>query len=144
MNENPAYSSAPPANFMKTNRGWLKTLLLDLITLGIYSIVFFSGISTDINLIASRYDGKKTMHFCLLLFVFTPITGTIAAFVWFHRLSKRIGRELSRRGLPYRFGAVDFWGWNVLGALIVVGPFIYLHKLCKAMNLLCDDYNLRG
>ena len=136
MNENPVYATVPPANCMKTNRGWLKTLLLSILTLGIYSIVFFSGISTDINLIASRYDGKKTMHYCLLLFVLAPITGTVAAFVWSHRLS--------RRGLPYRFGAGTFWGWNVLGALFIAGPFIYLHKLCKAMNLLCDDYNLRG
>ena len=144
MSEQPIYAAAPPAGHLKTNRGWLKTLLLNLITFGIYGIVFYSSISTDINLIASRYDGKKTMHYCLLLFVLAPITGTIAAFVWFHKLSARIGRELSRRGLDYRFGAGSFWGWNVLGTLIGIGPIIYLHKLCKAMNKLSDDYNARG
>ncbi len=39
------------------------------ITFGNYGIVFYSNISTDINIIATRYDGKKTMHYCLLLFV---------------------------------------------------------------------------
>ena len=144
MNENPIYATVPPANFMKTNRGWLKTLLLSILTLGIYSIVFFSGISTDINLIASRYDGKKTMHFCLLIFVVAPLTWFIGLWVWFSRLSDRIGQELARRGLAYRFGAGSFWGWNFLGTLIVIGPIIYLHKLCKAMNYLCDDFNARG
>ena len=31
-----------------------------------------------------------------------------------------------------------------VGALIAVGPFIYLHKLFKAMNLLSEDYNAKG
>lgn len=144
MEGQPIYASPQPAVQLKTNRGWLKTILLDLITCGIYGIVLFSGISNDLNIIASRYDGRKTMHFCLLFFLVAPITLTVGAFVWFHRLSQRIGRELSRRGLPYRFGAGTFWGWNILGSVIVIGPVIYLHKLCKAMNLLCDDYNCRG
>lgn len=129
---------------LKTNRGMLKTLLLGLITFGIYPIIVFSGISSDINMIASRYDGKKTMHYCLLFFIIAPITAGIGAIVWSHRISKRIGNELTRRGIAYSFGAGSFWGWNVLGSLIAVGPFIYLHKLCKAMNKLCEDYNARG
>ena len=144
MQQQPVYPSAKPALRLKTNRGWLKTLLLSLITFDIYGIVFLSNISTDINILASRYDGKKTMHFCLMFFVFAPLTLTVGAFVWFHRLSARIDRELSRRGLPYHFGADTFWLWGILGALIGIGPFIYLHKLCKAMNYLCDDYNARG
>ena len=129
---------------MKTNRGMVKTILLSLITFGIYGLVVFSGISTDINIIASRYDGKKTMHFCLLFFLVAPITLGIAAIVWIHRLCARIGNELRRRGIAYGFGAGSFWGWGVLGSFIVVGPFIFLHKLCKAMNLLAADYNARG
>ena len=133
-----------PTMQLKTNRGWLKLILLSLITCGIYAIVFYSKISTDINLIASRYDGKKTMHYCLLTFIVAPITLGIGGIVWCHRISARIGNELARRGIAYSFGAGTFWGWNVLGALIGVGPFIYLHKLCKSMNLLCADYNTRG
>lgn len=129
---------------LKTNRGMVKTILLSLFTFGIYGIVFYSTLSTDINIIATRYDGRKTMHYCLLLFVIAPITCGIAAFVWIHRLCARMGDELRRRGIPYDFGAGSFWGWNVLGSLIVVGPFIFLHKLCKTMNLLCADYNARG
>ena len=146
MSEQPVYTApvSTPAAQLKTNRGMLKTILLSLITFGIYGIVVYSGISSDINLIASRYDGKKTMHYCLLFFVIAPITLGIGGIVWCHRISKRIGSELSRRGIAYSFGAGTYWGWGVLGTLIGVGPFIYLHKLCKAMNKLCDDYNARG
>ena len=47
-------------------------------------------------------------------------------------------------GIAYSFGAGTLWGWCALGSLIGVGPFIFLHKLCKSMNLLCADYNARG
>lgn len=67
--QQPAPQQTAPAGQLKTNRGLLKFILLNIITLGIYSLVIFSGISSDINVIASRYDGKKTMHFCLLFFL---------------------------------------------------------------------------
>lgn len=133
-----------PANQLKTNRGMVKTILLSILTFGIYGLIVYSGISSDINVIASRYDGKKTMHYCLLFFIVAPLTLGIAALVWCHRISARIGNELRRRGIAYSFGAGSFWGWNILGSAIVVGPFIYLHKLCQAMNLLSADYNARG
>ena len=133
-----------PARKLKTNRGLIKLILLSLITFGIYPLVVMSGISSDINVIASRYDGKKTMHFCLLVFIFTGLTFGIAPIVWYHRISKRIGNELNRRGIGYSFGAGSFWGWSVLGSLIGIGPLVYTHKLFKAMNLLCADYNAKG
>lgn len=133
-----------PVRQLKTNKGLVKYILLSLITFGIYPLVIMSSISSDINLIASRYDGKKTMHYCLLTFIFTWLTFGIAPFVWYHRISNRIGNELNRRGIAYSFGAGSFWGWFILGSFIFVGPFIYLHKLFKAMNLLSADYNING
>lgn len=137
-------ASAAPARQLNTHRSLLKFILLGIITLGIYPIVFYSGISTDINLIASRYDGKKTMHACLLLFLVGPITLGIACLVWFNNISGRIGNELKRRNIPYNFGSGDFWLWGVLGVLIIVGPYIYIHKLAKASNQLAEHYNIYG
>ena len=56
------------------------------------------------------------MHYCLLTFVLAPITCGIALFVWFHNLSNRIGKELTRRGIGYGFSASTFWLWYVLGS----------------------------
>ena len=137
-------AGSAPVGKLKTNRGLLKYILLSIITFGIYGLVVMSGISTDINIIASRYDGKKTMHYCLMTFVFSWLTLGIYPIVWFHKTSARIGKELARRGIQYDFGAADFWLWEVLGSLIIVGPFIYYHKLFKSMNLLCEDYNIAG
>lgn len=137
-------ASNAPVGQLKTNKGLLKTILLSLVTFGIYGLVVMSSVSNDINVVASRYDGKKTMHYCLLTFVIGPITLGIAVFVWFHKLSNRIGDELRRRSIDYSLSASDYWLWNVLGGLIIVGPFIYLHKLFTAVNKMNEDYNLHG
>ena len=129
---------------LKTNRSLAKYILLSIITFGIYAIVVMSSVSSDINIIASRYDGKKTMHYCLVCFVFSWLTLGIFPLVWYHKISNRIGAELTRRGIDYQIGASTFWLWSVLGCLILVGPFIYIHKLLRAMNLLSEDYNTRG
>lgn len=130
---------------LRTNRGLAKFFFLSLITLGIYGIVVMSHISNEINDIASKYDGKHTMHYCLVYFVFSWLTIGIVPLVWYHRISKRIGMELVRRRLPYSFGSGTFWGWSFFGTLLLgIGPLIYTHKLMKAMNILAADYNERG
>ena len=126
---------------MKTNRGLLKMILLGIITFGIYPIVVYSQISEEINVLASPHDGRHTMHYCLIFFLFSWLTLNIATLVWWHRISGRVGQELRRRNLQYSFGASDFWLWNILGLLIVIGPFVYIHKLMKAMNFINADWN---
>lgn len=137
-------NNAVPARKLKTNKGLFKYIFLSIITLGIYGLVVMSALGNDINMAASRYDGKKTMHFCLLAFIVSPITLGIASIVWFHKVSNRIGNELKRRNIAYSFSCADYWLWNVIGSIIVVGPFIYFYKLFKSTNLICADYNERG
>lgn len=144
INNNVYIYNQAPVGQLKTNRGLLKMILLSLITFGIYPLVLMSSVSNDINIIAGRYDGKRTMHFCLLLFIVAPITLGIGSIVWHHNISGRIGNELARRGISYSFGASSFWLWSVLGALIIIGPLVYLHKLLHSMNLLAENYNVNG
>ena len=133
-----------PVGQLKTNKGLLKTILLSIITLGIYPLVVMSAVSSEINIVASRYDGRKTMHFCLLAFIVAPITLGIASIVWYHKISNRIGSELKRRSIAYNFSAADFWLWNVIGSIIIVGPFVYLHKMFSAVNKMNAHYNING
>lgn len=84
------------------------------------------------------------MHYLLMFFLVGWLTLGVGWLVWGHNLSDRIGRELLARRIGYSFGAADFWLWNILGSLIIVGPFIYTHKLLTAMNMLSADYNQRG
>lgn len=127
---------------MRTNRGMVKLILLSLVTCGIYGIWFWATVGEDLNILVPT--GKKTMHFCLVYFIFSWLTLGIVPLVWMHRISAKTGEALRQRGINYSFGAGTFWGWNVLGSCIVVGPFIYLHKLCKALNLASADFNAKN
>lgn len=133
-----------PMRKKKTNRSMLSFILWNMLTCGFYSLFFYNDIGEDINFLASKRDGKKTMNYILLFLIVGPLTCEIATIIWFHNISARIGDEARARGVSSSFGASSFWVWNVLGALFLVGPFIYMHKLCKTMNLICEDYNQRG
>ncbi len=142
--EEKSLTSPLPARQLKTNKSLLKYVLLSLITFGIYGLIIMTSVSEDINTIAGRYDGKKTMHYCLLFFLVGPITLGIAYLVWEHKICDRIRNELQRRGIDCKLSPADFWLWNVLGTLIIAGPFIYRYKMFKAMNALAADYNSVG
>ena len=137
----PAYYA--PALQLPTNRGLAKMILFSLITFGIYGIVIWNKIASEINIVASRYDGKRTCPYFAAIWL-TMFTYGIFALVWQHNFSNRVGYELKRRGYDYNFGASDFWLWGVLGSLIIVGPFVYCHKLLKAMNMINASYNIYG
>ena len=125
----------------KTNRGAIKTVIFSILTLGIYDIVLFAKLGEELNLTSTKYDGKKTMSFYLLFFLVMPLTFGLGFFVWFHKFSHRAGRELKRRNIRYSFGASSFWIWVVILGITIVGPFIYLHKATKAINLINKHEN---
>lgn len=128
---------------LPTCRGLGKMIFLSILTLGIYPIVIYSRIVTELNIAASRYDGERTMPFFGMVMV-APLTLMIYTYVWTHGLCRRIGAELQRRGLNYKFGAATFWLWGILGSLIIVGPFVFVHKMMKSMNKINADFNERG
>lgn len=135
--------TAAPRIQLPTGRGLGKMFFLSILTLGIYPTVIWSRIVTELNLAASRYDGKRTMPYFAMC-TLAPITLGIYLLVWMHQFCGRVGEELKRRGIDYKFGAKTFWLWNVLGSLILVGPFIFVHKLMKSMNQINGDFNRRG
>ena len=128
---------------LPTCRGLGKMFFLGLLTLDIYPTVIWSRIVTELNLVASRYDGKRTMPY-FAMYLLAPLTLGIYPLVWMHKFCGRIRRELDRRTIGWQFGPRTFWLWGVLGSLILVGPFIFCHKLMVAMNKLNADYNING
>ena len=134
---------AKPSLQLPAQRGLGKMFFLGILTLGIYPTVIWSRIVTELNIAASRYDGKRTMSYFGMLML-APITLGIYPLVWMHKFCKRIGAESARRNTGANFGPSDFWLWGVLGSLIIVGPFIFVHKLMKAMNMLNTNYNVYG
>jgi uncharacterized membrane protein len=125
---------------LKTDRSMWKLILLNVLTLGIYSIIFFIPFSFDLDKIAPKSDRSKTMNY-LAAFVLSMFTFSIVLLVWHYHIAGRVNEALAKRKISYEFGTDSFWTWYFFGSLILIGPFVYFHKLCKAMNLLCAHYN---
>ena len=128
-----------PAYQLPTERGFWKMFFLGLLTAMLYPLAILSRISMEINIVASRYDGKRTIHF-LWMPLLTAITLGIYPLVWFHNLCNRIGDELQRRHICYNFSADTFWGWNflwcILGSLLTAA----LAAALLLLNLLGREY----
>ena len=133
-----------PKKLLPINRNLAKLILLSFITLGIYGIVVLAQISSEINTVATKYDGRKTTNYLWIFFLWGWLTCGIAYFVWFHCLSDRIGNELKRRQIPFSFSSSDYWLWCVLGSFVGLLPLIYTYKLLSATNQLNADYNQKG
>lgn len=143
----PAYANAftyEPVPIKKRARGMILFVLLNIVTLGIYGLVVLSHVSQEINLIASDYDRKNTPYYCLAAFL-SFITLGIYGVIYMNNLCARIGNELKRRNIKYKFSEASYWGWNVFGVLLVgIGPLVFWHKFFKAMKKLIADYNIYG
>lgn len=57
----------PAAITMWSDRTWWAIFLLGIITCGIVDIVFWYRTANDLNIMESRYDGKRTMGFLMML-----------------------------------------------------------------------------
>ena len=125
---------------LKTDRSALKFILLNTLTLGIYSIIFFIPLAFDLDKVAPKTDRSKTLNY-LFAWILALFTFNIVIDIWHYMISSRVSEALSVRGIDYEFGTQDFWGWFILGSLILIGPYVYVYRLCRAMNLLCESYN---
>lgn len=117
-----------PAYQLPSERGLLKMFLLSLLTLGIYPVVIYSRIAEEINMVASRHDGQRTMPF-LFMCMLAPLTLMIYPFVWIHGLCSRMGAELQRRQINYKFSAISFWLWNLVYGFVgslITGIAVYV------------------
>ena len=126
---------------LQTDRNMWKLVIFSILTLGIYLIVFFIPFSFDLDKIAPKPDRSKTMNF-LFVYILSIFTFSIAMLCWHYQIAQRVEEALEKRDIRYNFGTNDFWTLQIFGSLFLgIGTFVYLHKLCRAMNLLCADYN---
>ena len=125
---------------LQTNRSMWKLMILSILTLGLYAVLFFIPFSFDLDKVDPKRERDKTMNY-LFAHVLAMFTFTIVIVIWHYHIAQQIEEALERRRIEYDFETGDFWKWYVLGSFALFGPFVYFHKLCTAMNLLCKSYN---
>ena len=124
---------------MVKKRGLASYILLSMITGGIYGWWRIHVLARDLNLMCEG-DGKKTRGFLAFLF-FGLITLGIYDVVWLYMVGNRLQDNAKRYNLAFKEGGGTVLRWFLLGALIIVGPFIALHIIFKNTNALADEYN---
>ena len=128
---------------LQTDRSVWKFIIFNILTLGIYSIFFYMPLSYDLDKAAPRDDRSKTMSYAFA-FVLSLFTFNLVLTIWYYQIAVRLEEALDELDKECDFGVRDFWLWQIAGSFFVIGPFVYTFKLCKAMNLICADYNKKN
>jgi hypothetical protein len=132
-------------NRLTTNRGFLLTLLLTIVTCGIYALYLVHAFARETN-IACNEDGKHTQGLLIYLLL-SFITLGIYAIVWDCMLINRRCNYLARHGKPEGLQLSTYlltlfiFGWLTLGIMYLV---IFCKKLYQqnAVNQTHNELNI--
>ncbi|MBO7342261.1 MAG: AI-2E family transporter, partial [Clostridia bacterium] len=109
------------------------TLILSVLTLGIYPLCMISVIAQSTN-IACRKDGKRTWG-GFAYFLFTICTLGVFAIAWHCRVINRMQQYLAKHDQKCLISKRYYLCWTLIGLPILVGPLIALARFLKAF---CD------
>ncbi len=108
---------------MQTNRSFIKYLLLNILTLGIYGLFFWHKYVQDVNTLCSG-DGKNT-NGVLVKILLSIITLGIYSFVWHYGMQNRLRDQAGRLGAGPIKGGGTILLWKIFGVLLVgIGPIV--------------------
>ncbi len=131
-----------PGVRLKEDRGLVSTILLSIITCGIYGYYFIYSVAQDVN-VACSDDGEKTpglVAYILLSF----ITCGIYSWYWEYKLGNRLSANAHKYGVEVQENGTTILLWNIFGSLICgIGCFISLSIIIKNTNLICHQYNVK-
>ena len=127
---------------MIEKRHFIKTLVLIFVTLGIYLCYWIYKLAKDVNTIGEG-DGKTTAGLVKLILLGIVTLG-IYTFVWVFRLGDRLQDNGQKYNVDIKEGGSTVLLWYLLGASVIVGPFIALHIIIKNVNILAEEYNKKS
>ena len=127
---------------LKDDRSLVVSILLTIITVGIYYFYFIYRLAKDTN-IACADDGMNTRGLALYL-VLSIITCGIYSLYWEYTLMDRIAGNAPAYGVEITEKGSTVLLWDVLGYITCsIGRFIALHIIIKNSNKLFHAYNVK-
>ena len=124
---------------LRTDRSLLKYILLSIVTLGLYSLWFWSQFAKDMNTVCDG-DGRKTRGI-LARIILSFLTVGIYNFIWMYGVGDRIYHNCHMKNIACDTTGSTVVLWYIVGSIIIIGPFMAIHKMLEGLNLLCYYYN---
>ena len=125
---------------LKTNRGFWKWFFLSLITFGIYDFFFIYNMAKEANLVD---EGGKKVGGLLAFILLSLITFGIYGLYWNYRICEKFGNSVRMSGGTPRLTGGAWLLWDIVGALILVGPLVAMVKQIHLWNDANAAYNTR-
>ena len=124
---------------MNDKRTFWRTVFLSIITLGIYNIYLIELMAETANLSCAR-DGRRTWGAFPYIF-FSLLTLGIFPLIWHCTLICRFSALAERNNEKPITSIRHYLLWTLLGAPILVGPFIAWARFFRAYNQSCRIFN---
>ena len=124
---------------MVEKRSFVKALALCIVTLGIYMYFWIYKLAKDVNAICEG-DGKTTAGLAKLILL-GIVTFGIYIFIWLFRLGDRMQDIGPKYNVDIKEGGSTILLWYLLGASVIVGPFVAFYIIIKNVNALAEEYN---
>lgn len=120
---------------MVKERSLFSYYFFSIITLGIYTIVFWHKLAKDVNKLCEG-DGKKTMKYVPAWFLSIP-TLSIFGLVWKYKLTERLNDNAERYNLKFsESGAL-----TIVYSLTIIGLPVAHFLMIKNFNKMAKAYN---
>ena len=127
---------------MIKKRGLASFVILSILTIGIYYLYRYYVLARDVNTMCNG-DGKITRGLIAQILL-GLITFGIYDLVWLYMVGDRLQDNAPRYNLNFKENGGTVLLWYLLGAFIIVGPFIAMHIIFKNVNALADQFNFQG
>ncbi len=115
---------------------FITTLLLNIITCGIYGFYVMYVITEDHNKIAENTGDDKVMNF-LLAYLLSLVTCGIYIYVWYYQYWKQSVALAQKKGIKATPSENAF----VLLILTLI-PYYCWYLICDSSNMLADAYQV--
>ena len=134
------------AGLLNDKRRMWKYLIFGALTLGIYGIIFWWNMISDLNIAAGYVEDDDEDKSCnyIVLVLLSIVTLGIYMYIWWYKQGNRIKVDAERYGFRIEEKGSTYLLWNILGLwLFGVGPLVAIYLFMGNVNKLCKAYNAR-
>ncbi len=109
-----------------------KYIFLNIITLGIYGLFFWSKWAEDLNKICDGDEYDSATY--ILVFILDLFSLGIYSLVWNYQQGERMYQKAADYGVSLKHGGLYLMFWNIIPFVRSVYKIKYINKLAAAYN----------